>query len=490
MSTKKKTTKKPPSAKQLAARRKFAAAAKARVKTAKAKRNAVNIKAKRVTVLNVKRNPDYEILKEAKPVKKGSETGWQLGKQYFPKAKGQRKLPGGALLDLSSGFVYRKVENPARGTRSKYGYGSREATSSQRRKGIEGGKDKRWRALLFASLARKKGSDLDVKRAQEKREEKLYGESAKKRKNIAGFMQDGVFHPIRSGIEQRTTKAGVRRVKSKKAYKPTKVGEKTTYSAKKAAKRAAQSKRITAETKTRKATTSRLASRSLQRSVSLKPARRNPAVITVKGTGSKDAHAVLEARGYNIVSSWFDDNIIEKGGKYFKISHPVWQGANVRLIPIKKPTRRNPDATAQAKEQFKEFHGYAPGRSVDVYIPESAPTQGLSTLGEFYKFTFEGGGSVKPAVKVWLLRDLKGRLHLGGTKPGAVMSNEPAGYIGTIKRIEYIAAKPHLKEPNKIIWFHRAGEEGGAQPRLYSDGKGGLLIKGGDYYITPEGIRN
>ena len=221
-----KKAKKKPSAKQLAARRKFAAAAKARSKATK-KRNGTVIKAKRIEHLDVskihslgavpnpaktarakaRKNPALEILREAKPAKRGNQQGWLLGKEFIAKGKGTKKLPGGALFDTNAGFVYRRVENP------------------------------------------------------------------KRKKNIAGFMQDGVFHPIRSGVEQRTTKSGTQRVKSKKDYKPSKVGEKFTYSPKKSAKRASQTKRMKAATAQRKATTTRLAAR---RSASRPPSRSPP----------------------------------------------------------------------------------------------------------------------------------------------------------------------------------------------------------------------
>ena len=126
-----KKTRKAPSAKQLAARRKFAAAAKARSKAAK-KRNGTVIKAKRIEHLDVskihslgavpnpaktarakaRKNPALEILREAKPAKRGNQQGWLLGKEFIARGKGTKKLPGGALFDTNAGFVYRRVENP------------------------------------------------------------------------------------------------------------------------------------------------------------------------------------------------------------------------------------------------------------------------------------------------------------------------------------------------------------------------------------------
>lgn len=439
MSTKKKTTRKP-TAKQLAARRKFAAAAKARAKAAQRK-NTTIIRAKKIehldvskvhslgTVPNLKRNPNCEILKEAKPAKKGAQAGWQLGKQFIPKGKGQRKLPGGALLDLGSGFVYRKV-NPAK-RRNAPEFSSETPIEVKRhyRSGGPGYETKRQRIIKLGQR------DL--------------------------FAQDASVDQLLGYLRKNPTAIeAVRR----------KLGAKRFATASPSVLKRELKAVLTAEMKRR---ASKKAS---------KKTRRNSEAFIVKyftGSGWKWGIQASLKPGW----SWSLKT-------YKSRTAAINAGKRETGLPFRDAARRNPDATEQAKQQFKDFHGYAPGKSVNVYIPDSAPTQGLSTLGEFYAFTFESGGNVKPLVKVWLLRDLKGRLHLGGTQAGAVMTNEPAGYIGTIKKIEYVAAKPHLGEPSKIIWFHRTGEEGGKQPSLFSDGKGGLLIKGGDYYITPEGIRD
>ena len=257
-------TKKKPSAKQLAARRKFAAAAKARSKAAKKakprKRNATIIKAKRIEHLDVSKihslgktgNPkrrrnvtsasDLVHVGEAKAATRDGVKGWMVARKFFPRSATPKtaRLTSGAMLDLKYGDVWK---------------------------------------------TKRKGNPKK--------------KATKRRKNIAGFMQDGVFHPIRSGVEQRTTKSGTRRVKSKKAYKPSKVGEKFTYSPKKAAKRATQSKRMKAETKQRKATTTRLATRSLQRSYPLKGKRRNPNDAAKAGYESFQGKASTKSTALN-----------------------------------------------------------------------------------------------------------------------------------------------------------------------------------------------
>jgi len=537
----KKATKKP-SAKQLAARRKFAAAAKARGKAAK-KRNGTVIKAKRIEHLDVskihslgavpnparaarakaRKNPALEILREAKPAKRGNQQGWLLGKEFIAKGKGTKKLPGGALFDTNAGFVYRRVENP------------------------------------------------------------------KRKKNIAGFMQDGVFHPIRSGIEQRTTKSGTRRVKSKKAYKPSKVGEKFTYSPKKSAKRASQTKRMKAATAQRKATTTRLATRSLQRSYPLK-GKRNPNDAAKRSPQKQSAARkrniqFMTGDGYPMRASWDYDPVRAGEGRtgradYFSRPHVIGgkkiSGAKLkqlvekkqreavaraeerlkkarasrdderiekakdhlartrakvraakttsgaiksdketekkrtqrrqlaaekaqrkatttrlasrslqRSVPLKRK-RRNPNDAAKAG--YESFQGKTSTKSTALNFPNGTPAN-VYKLGSLHSITLADGRMIKPAGKaVWLCADTKGKLHLGTT--GERLTNAPKGSLGRVKEVEYITSKPHLGDSKPARYFHQLGEETGEKPTLYSDGNGGLVFKGGAYSITSRGILN
>jgi hypothetical protein len=183
------------------------------------KRNKTIIKAKRVTIINLrglkkKANPprrpnitsasDLQYAGTAKATVQDGVKGWSIGGKFFPRSATPKaaKLTADAYLYLKTGDVWK-----------------RKAKGNPRRKNIAGYKD-----------------------------------------------ESGQFHPIRSGTEQRTTRRGGKRlVKSKKPYKPSRVGEKAAYSKKKAAKRGAATKRQRAATQQRKATTTRLASRSLQR---------------------------------------------------------------------------------------------------------------------------------------------------------------------------------------------------------------------------------
>lgn len=289
-----------------------------RLNPAKKRNSKTIIKAKRVTILNLtkKKNPprkanitsasDLQYAGTAKKATQDGVKGWQLGSRFFPGSavtKAQ-KITASAYLDLRTGDVWKRKAkgNPPRFVvQSLKGIKFHHAQGHTRGNGYgvfdiekgmfvaDAGSYHAWdykqkaTAQSIVDQFNKTGPKAPLHYAR------IAESNPARRKNIAGFMADGVFHPIRSGVEQRTTKSGVRRVKSKKAYKPSKVGEKRTYSAKKSAKRAAQSRRMTAATKQRKATTTRLASRLLDRS-GPKAKRRNP------NAGTKAAYESFQGK--------------------------------------------------------------------------------------------------------------------------------------------------------------------------------------------------
>ena len=219
---------------------------------------------------------------------KGSATrvadGWKIGKRVFPWGRGQLQIKPHVFLDKSTGFYYVKKErNSARMSASQWAnemarlrdikprplhklYGSRGPTPEQKAKWDADMRE--WNRLFrHASKMQKIAlkEDNEAFYARQRGEQNMAKRRpTKRRKNIAGFIDDTGFHPIRSGIEQ--TASGARR-KSKKKYKPSAVGEKRTYTKKKKAskkrapaKKAAKKKAVKA-VKSRKVAPKRVASR-------------------------------------------------------------------------------------------------------------------------------------------------------------------------------------------------------------------------------------
>jgi hypothetical protein len=63
--------------------------------------------------------------------------------------------------------------------------------------------------------------------------------------------------------------------------------------------------------------------------------------------------------------------------------------------------------------------------------------------------------------------------------------------LGEVRKIDYKQRKVHLPEPDVDEWQHMFGEESGVRPTLWFNSHlKRLELEGGEYSITPEGIRN
>jgi len=147
--------------------------------------------------------------------------------------------------------------------------------------------------------------------------------------------------------------------------------------------------------------------------------------------------------------------------------------------------RRRASRNPSPKDIRKEFAGRV-GPGADLYFPNNTP-HGLAKLGKLVAIETEEG-TIKPVHgSAWLCADKRGRLHIGSVS-GANLYNGPRRDFGKVKRVEYDESKPHLGYHSPIIWTHKMAEGGGVRPRLYADGQGGLVFKGGSYQIRREGI--
>lgn len=278
--TKKKSTKKP-SAKQLAARRKFAAAAKARSKAAKAKKRNKTIitKPKRVIVINKLKNGSTVRRKirngyvdlVVRGTAKKTPQGWLVGRKTIPQGRGIATISSGYYLDKATGMIFAKrARNPRNAIKTymvNYGDSREFADGFYKVKGktakqaIAGAK-----RLFISDWNMSFPRLMDGAKKAKKTVFWIFSTDADKfrpRKNVAqGFYDStGVFHPIRSSADYDPGTAG------ETGKKPVRTRSKKR---KAAAKKAASTARHKAATKSRKKTTSRLASRSLFRSVPLK----------------------------------------------------------------------------------------------------------------------------------------------------------------------------------------------------------------------------
>lgn len=166
-----------------------------------------------------------------------------------------------------------------------------------------------------------------------------------------------------------------------------------------------------------------------------------------------------------------------------KASKGEWKGPQAKSNPRRKPAkgrkRRNGSAAEAAREQFAgKVTGYK-----ELYFPEGTPSE-LSTLGPLLLIETESGTIAPTSGGAYLCQSVKEKLYIGSTRNAPLFAG-PAQNFGKIKRIEYTCAKPHLGEPEKVIWYH---DFENPKPELRADGRGGLHIYGGSYTIKREGI--
>jgi hypothetical protein len=143
---------------------------------------------------------------------------------------------------------------------------------------------------------------------------------------------------------------------------------------------------------------------------------------------------------------------------------------------------------SKAAQNRKEFAGEY-RKDLPLRYPEGTP-QGLSKLGKLLKIKTDRATITPINNQTWLVRDLKGKLHIGTTSKDGLIWSGPAEDFGHVRRIEYEDVKKHLGYDRPQGFYHFMGEEDGIRPKLYADGRGGLKFKGGNYRITPEGIVN
>jgi len=358
------------------------------------KRNGTVIKAKRIEHLDVskihslgavpnpaktarakaRKNPALEILREAKPAKRGNQQGWLLGKEFIAKGKGTKKLPGGALFDTNAGFVYRRVENPKK--------------------------------------------------------------KATKRRNAAEYSPETPIEVTRhyrsGGPGYETRRQRVIRLGQRDLFAPeASIDELMGY--------------------LRKSNPSVIAA--VKRKMGAKAfAKASPSVL------KREMKAVIRTE--------------------------IAKRKTVKKAL--KGKRRNPNDAAKAG--YESFQGKTSTKSTALNFPNGTPAN-VYKLGSLHSITLADGRTIKPAGKaVWLCADTKGKLHLGTT--GERLTNAPKGSLGKVKEVEYITSKPHLGDSKPARYFHQLGEETGEKPTLYSDGNGGLVFKGGAYSVTSRGIVN
>jgi hypothetical protein len=313
---------------------------------------------------------------------------------------------------------------------------------------------------------------------------------SKKARNVAqGAYYGGNFHPYRSSPDYDPVAAG------ETGGKPRRTRSKKKRTAVQRAIRTATDK---AETRRRKSTTSRLASRSLSRSAGIlkgsgsRRQRKNayePKKVPALKVRSIAKHAhTMWKRGDNWLQ-YLDHNLSKEGGlnsqwnrAYSMVQDMIERGSSYGSKAARKSRKR---ANPSVKTIRKEFAGTL-GKASEAFAPIGTP-KNVAKLGKLLLIDTEKA-TIKPTGIVYLCADSKGKLHLCGSKNVPIYSGAAQSF-GQVRKLEYETAKPHLYPGQGVISFwHKMGDGGTRRPTLIADGKGGLKFRGGEYKITREGI--
>lgn len=342
--------------------------------------------------------------------------------------------------------------------------------------------------------------------------------AAARRRNVEeGFFAGGVFHPIRASRDYSSKRAG------EKVDRRTKTGKRgATVTARRRALKASK----TGVSRVRRNARSQTSRRPFDAIIGATPAAQFASTLGLANPRKKilKAFEVLQydygTRTYKITGHIFAPNkkravaethkepLKGRGAKIGKMiagktmtTNPrrkrrnplgaMLLGVNGRGAARRKTNRRRRNGEGGL---FEEFHG----RPADGYKVGLAPigtpkdTEFLGKLecieyrnGSKSEMSFGHGDHDQPD----LVANRTGKhLYLVGDIP--CWPDKADQFHGYVTRIEYHAIKDHIDGGIKTLYFHKVGEETGALPELWTDTEGYLVLKGGEYYVTADGIIN
>lgn len=176
-----------------------------------------------------------------------------------------------------------------------------------------------------------------------------------------------------------------------------------------------------------------------------------------------------------------------------------------------KPAVRNPaqskgvKGTTTARKRnpsggFEAFQGREATKTLDLKGPANIPAN-TWTLGELHEIRIPGKKPIDftslTGEKFYVLSDRGNKnLWIAGTRTGKAFTPDvrinpgEAKPVGRASHIVYKTLKAHLGDNEEVLYIHKFGEEGGERPHFANDRDGFAHIIGGDFTITPLGIRD
>lgn len=144
-----------------------------------------------------------------------------------------------------------------------------------------------------------------------------------------------------------------------------------------------------------------------------------------------------------------------------------------------------------------EFQGKKDNSKFDVLSADGTPRK-LARLGFLKQLKIRDLDGKEYEVNfdyeddAWLAADARRNLYFVGED--AVIENailpEEIGYFGQLIQVDYITEKEHIGDGETIRFYHEVGEVDSNLPTVLIDKEGFLLLYGGNYDITRDGIVN
>lgn len=171
----------------------------------------------------------------------------------------------------------------------------------------------------------------------------------------------------------------------------------------------------------------------------------------------------------------------------------------IKYATIKRRRAAAKHSNGSAAAKRREWAGTA-GKVTNSYAPKGSGVKGtVIKMGELKKLYIKGRAPLSFPIGAAMLAyapkasKRKDQMVVLGKKYRFKMKRRnPEGLedLGEITQIEYIETKQQFGDQEPVIYYHKLGEEGGERPHAVINEEGLLLIEGGDYTITPEGIRD
>lgn len=240
--------------------------------------------------------------------------------------------------------------------------------------------------------------------------------------------------------------------------------------------------------------------------------RRNGLYKTFKAYSKVQGTRRSTGRNYTRTEYLGDVSALTKSGA-LRLAKRKWNDDYGSGITVKL-SRRNPRAAKRNSALvivnpkrkrnglYETFHGEEVRKITTDLAPDGTPNN-VDILGKIDRIYFRkcdshvnAGGKTSDWIDFGTHHEERPKLasNQAGNRfyiVGNLTPFTPNGSFGEITRLEYCARKPHIEGHDKEVgYWHKLGEENGVRPTLETDHEGYLVIKGGDYRTTADGIIN